>query len=1029
MQIRSVLRKIGMLVFAALSMLESIAQTTNITINVRGMENSPLILAYYYGDKQYIKDTFLLDKTGVCNIKMDTVLPPGIYLAVFPKLNNKYFEFVVSEPRIILSTDVSDLSGNMKVESSNENKVFYDDMVYLSEKRKEMERYNILLKEAKDDDAKGMARTSLQHIDEEVKAKRISITNDNPNTLYAKLLRAMREPVLSKDGARNAKGALIDSAWQWREYKERYWNNVDFSDDRLLRTPIFHNKLSNYYTKVIIQNPDSIIKDGDAFLSRMKPSSELFKYSIVYMLNEMAKSKIMGFDAVYTHIVNNYYAKGYAKWVEEDELKKITDRGKVLAPLLIGKIAPRLSLKNEEGEYRSLQAVDAKYTILSFWDTDCGHCKSEIPKLINACKNLKASGINVEGYSATIGDRSTLKDWKSFIKDYKLDWINVADFDRESNFRFEWDIQSAPQFYLLDKDKKIIAKKIAADQVEDFIRSKDNPTSTRKVSVQISETGNEVSTIAVSQSNPQEKPKQPPVLVIKNLTYADSDKNNIFNGNEKAFINFNLSNTGKGKAFSLKVKTVETTGQKGIFAEQLNAIGSIEMGNSKEISIPISSTQALATGKANFKIIIEEGNGFDADPVELEVKTKEFLAPRVIIADYAFSTENGGPVKLGLPINLRVIVQNAGQGKAKNVGLSFEIPNNIFASDLTDFNIGDLQAGETKIINFEFFGNKQYASPSILIKANLTEADGYSEDKSMDINLQQVLTSTQKVQINSDQSTTATQIQIASLSSDVDKNIPITTGSNKSRYALVIGNEDYTKYQTNLGSEVNVAYASSDARIFAAYCEKTLGVPKENITYLENAIGSKMKQEIDRLSKVIQYENGNAEVILYYAGHGFPDETTKESYIMPVDISGSNVTDGIKLSDLYQKLTANPVKRVSVFLDACFSGGGRDAGLLAARSVKVKPKANAISGNLLVLSASSGEQSSLPYKEKQHGMFTYYLLKKLQETKGDVLYKDLFDYVKQQVELNSIKVNGKDQNPQLNYSSVIENNWGGWKVK
>lgn len=260
--------------------------------------------------------------------------------------------------------------------------------------------------------------------------------------------------------------------------------------------------------------------------------------------------------------------------------------------------------------------------------------------------------------------------------------------------------------------------------------------------------------------------------------------------------------------------------------------------------------------------------------------------------------------------------------------------------------------------------------------------------------------------------------------SSVDFNIPQVNSPNPHRYALVIGNEDYTKYQNDLGSEVNVAFARQDAASFAQYCEKTLGVPKENVTLIQDAIGSQMKKEIEKLCKIIKYEAGDAEVFVYYAGHGFPDEETKESYIMPVDISGTMVTEGIKLSGLYVKLTENPSKSVTVFLDACFSGGGRNSGLLAARGVKIKPKENMVEGSLVVFAASSGDQSSLPYKEKLHGMFTFFLLQKIQETKGQVLYKDLYDYINKQVSLNSVKINNKDQNPQLIVSPDIESKWG-----
>lgn len=213
--------------------------------------------------------------------------------------------------------------------------------------------------------------------------------------------------------------------------------------------------------------------------------------------------------------------------------------------------------------------------------------------------------------------------------------------------------------------------------------------------------------------------------------------------------------------------------------------------------------------------------------------------------------------------------------------------------------------------------------------------------------------------------------------SDVDKDIPINNLKGQNKYALIIGNEDYTQYQSGLKAESNVDFARADAISFSNYCEKTLGIPKENVVLLTDAISSQMRREIEKLMKLAQYSNGDAEIIFYYAGHGFPDEVTKESYLMPVDISGSEVTSGIKLSELYDKLSKYPTKKTTIFLDACFSGSGRNQGLLAARGVKIVPKHEHFSGNLIVFTASSGEQSSLPYSQNQHGMFTYFLLKRV----------------------------------------------------
>jgi hypothetical protein len=262
--------------------------------------------------------------------------------------------------------------------------------------------------------------------------------------------------------------------------------------------------------------------------------------------------------------------------------------------------------------------------------------------------------------------------------------------------------------------------------------------------------------------------------------------------------------------------------------------------------------------------------------------------------------------------------------------------------------------------------------------------------------------------------------------SSVDKNIPINSKV-KNRYALIIGNEDYTSFQRTLSSEQNVDYAVNDATIFKQYCLNTLGVKEENMFFLTNATAGQMSQEIDLVSQVVQLEGDKAELIVYYAGHGYPDELTKVPYLIPVDISASNLSSGIKLDDLYQKLTNTNASKITIFLDACFTGGGRNSGLVASRGVKVNPKQGTLNGNIVVFSASSEEQSSLPYHDEGHGIFTYFLLMKFQETKGSVSLGDLSEYLEKEVAIQSLKVNRQPQNPTVNTSQKVFNDWRNWK--
>ena len=249
--------------------------------------------------------------------------------------------------------------------------------------------------------------------------------------------------------------------------------------------------------------------------------------------------------------------------------------------------------------------------------------------------------------------------------------------------------------------------------------------------------------------------------------------------------------------------------------------------------------------------------------------------------------------------------------------------------------------------------------------------------------------------------------------SDVDRDIPIAIAENTMRFALIIGNEDYATMQKNLVEEINVDFARNDASAFREYAKNILGIPDQNITFLLDATAGQMNQAISRMNLIVKNSKGKAEVFVYYAGHGLPDAVTREPYLVPVDIAGQNASEGIKLQDFYSKLTEHPAKRMVIFVDACFSGGARNKSLVAARGVKVRPAEGALLGNVAVVSATSEDQTALPYKDKHHGFFTYFLLKKLKETKGNISFKELADYLSDVIPLQSVLINNKEQTPTI----------------
>lgn len=253
--------------------------------------------------------------------------------------------------------------------------------------------------------------------------------------------------------------------------------------------------------------------------------------------------------------------------------------------------------------------------------------------------------------------------------------------------------------------------------------------------------------------------------------------------------------------------------------------------------------------------------------------------------------------------------------------------------------------------------------------------------------------------------------------SDVDINIPINKNVNDKTFAIIIANENYQR-------EAQVMFARNDGGIFKKYCIQTLGLPEKNVHFVENATLNNIRGEINWVAGVANAYKGEANVIFYYAGHGIPDESSKAAYLLPVDGYGSDVTTGYKLDDLYTKLGGLPAKNVTLFMDACFSGSQRSGQMLAsARGVAIKIKEDVPQGNMVVFSAAKGDETAYPYNEKGHGLFTYFLLKKLQETKGSVTLGELSNYIATNVSQQSIVVNSKSQTPTVVPSVNMGDGW------
>ena len=257
----------------------------------------------------------------------------------------------------------------------------------------------------------------------------------------------------------------------------------------------------------------------------------------------------------------------------------------------------------------------------------------------------------------------------------------------------------------------------------------------------------------------------------------------------------------------------------------------------------------------------------------------------------------------------------------------------------------------------------------------------------------------------------------------IDQNIPSTSADNKQAFAVIIGNERYTQV-------AQVPFANNDARIFAEYCRKTLGLPAKNVKVYENATYGTMIGAVSDIQKIAHAFKGDINVIFYYAGHGIPDEATGDGYLLPIDADGMNMRVCYPLSQLYKDLGSMQARSVTCFMDTCFSGAQRGNGMVvAARGVTIKAKNDHPTGNTVVFTAATDKQTAYPYEEKGHGMFTYYLLKKLRDTKGDCTLGELGTYICDEVAKQAVVTNGKEQTPVVLTSGGVADSWRTMKLK
>jgi thiol-disulfide isomerase/thioredoxin len=432
-----------------------------ITGRINGVKDTTVILAHFYGSTQYIpKDTARVDGTGNFVFEGKKALPTGLYLVVTPK--NGYLQFLIPDAnqQFSFQTDTVNVIKNMKVTGSKENELFYTYQQQLGKLSEEAQALNAQRKARTDPASVATINQQMATLQKQAQTQRDQLFSEHGTTFAAKLIKASAEPEVPP-GPKLANGRP-DSVWVFNYFKSHFWDNYDFTDERFVRSPILQQKIDRYL------NSDSLIKEADYIVGKAVAgkSGEVKSYAIWYITSQYEQPKVIGTDGLYVHMFEKYYVTGVIPVSDTSTIRRIGERVATLKPTLVGKklVAPTVS--DTLRRPISLSAIKADYTVVFFYAPHCGHCRESAPKLKKLVDDYKGKGIEV----LAVPVEDTPEEWKKFIKEFKLEKaINGYDYTARTSYQRQYDVWTTPMIFVLDKDKKIIARKLPAEDIENFI--------------------------------------------------------------------------------------------------------------------------------------------------------------------------------------------------------------------------------------------------------------------------------------------------------------------------------------------------------------------------------------------------------------------------------------------------------------------------------------------------------------------------------------------------------------------------------
>lgn len=440
----------------------------NLQFRIDGLKDTTVWLGYYYGETTYRRDTVVVDHDGKFVFSGKEALPKGVYLIALNK--TRLIEFVIGEDQhFTLETDTAEYVGHMKVTGDPDNTVFFENMRFNMERHAEAQPFvKVIQDSARSDEEKAKAREELAKINEAVAAYHEKVISEHPNTVTAKIFRITRRIEIPEPPAR-ADGT-IDSTFQLRWYRQHFFDNFDLADDALLRMPkpFYSEKVNEYLDKLYAPHPDSVIQAIDFMVQKAKANPDTYWYLVFQCVLRYQNPDIMGLDEVFVYLYDKYFASGEMDFRANDQLKKnMKQHADRLRKSLVGNTGANLIMQDINLKPRSMYEIKSKYTVLYFFDPDCSHCRKETPKLVDFYDKNKTR-YDVEVYAVS-ADTSLTK-MADYIKEMNMTWITVnGPRTYVGPYQDLYDSVQTPTVYVLDEKKKIIAKKIPVEKLEEFL--------------------------------------------------------------------------------------------------------------------------------------------------------------------------------------------------------------------------------------------------------------------------------------------------------------------------------------------------------------------------------------------------------------------------------------------------------------------------------------------------------------------------------------------------------------------------------